>query len=292
MRHSAGLRTSMLLLAVGLVGGATSCGTGGPNDPFHLFRRIILDGLGVGRGVLEPGGQSLLFGPMPSADSTEAAALAYRLTCLSGPGVVRARWLFDDAQSGLTPAAESFGFSEDLVDLLLGAGPLDDNLGHFRGDAVSRLYLEVRLPAGEPRTEVQLDVQLARSPLDQTFDLEPNNEPDGAVTVQRQDDGSLPPAPGVMSPVFGDIVDYYRVLPDGLGDGIEVETVEPRGARTTVEVTDNGTIVLGGLTDERVDVTPLLGDIPLIGRLFRTRPEDGERRSLMIFVTPRIINGD
>jgi general secretion pathway protein D len=54
------------------------------------------------------------------------------------------------------------------------------------------------------------------------------------------------------------------------------------------------TIVLDGLMREDVqkteDRTPLLGDIPLVGRLFRTNAEQHIKRNLVIFVTARLVN--
>jgi general secretion pathway protein D len=51
---------------------------------------------------------------------------------------------------------------------------------------------------------------------------------------------------------------------------------------------------MGGLTREEVkevqDKVPILGDIPLIGRLFRSKSETVQKRNLLIFVTARTIS--
>jgi len=53
-------------------------------------------------------------------------------------------------------------------------------------------------------------------------------------------------------------------------------------------------VVLGGLMREDVqkteDRTPIIGDIPILGRLFRTNAEQHVKRNLVIFVTARLIN--
>lgn len=63
---------------------------------------------------------------------------------------------------------------------------------------------------------------------------------------------------------------------------------------TSAMVWDGQTIVLGGLIAENVtkrkDKVPLLGDIPLLGRLFRSEASHSEKKNLMIFVTPTIID--
>ena len=60
---------------------------------------------------------------------------------------------------------------------------------------------------------------------------------------------------------------------------------------------DNGeTVVLGGLvksnTTSRVDKVPLLGDLPLIGRLFQSHSDNAERTNLLFFVTARLLSYD
>lgn len=67
-----------------------------------------------------------------------------------------------------------------------------------------------------------------------------------------------------------------------------------RKVTTSVSIWDGQTVVLGGLMREDVqkteDRTPILGDIPLVGRLFRTNMEQHIKRNLIIFVTARLIN--
>jgi len=62
---------------------------------------------------------------------------------------------------------------------------------------------------------------------------------------------------------------------------------------TTVIVRDSQTVVIGGLIDdstERRDTkVPVLGDMPVLGWLFRKRTETNQRQNLYIFLTPRVI---
>ena len=63
---------------------------------------------------------------------------------------------------------------------------------------------------------------------------------------------------------------------------------------TSCNVWDGQTIVLGGLISETItkisDKVPVLGDIPLLGRLFQSQSSDSTKDNLMIFVTPTIID--
>src|SRR5438309_10285295 len=64
-----------------------------------------------------------------------------------------------------------------------------------------------------------------------------------------------------------------------------------RKVTTSVQVANGQTVVIGGLMREDVqkveDRTPLLGDIPLVGRLFRSNVDQHVKRNLIIFVTAR-----
>lgn len=67
-----------------------------------------------------------------------------------------------------------------------------------------------------------------------------------------------------------------------------------RKVTTSVSVWDGQTVVLGGLMREDVqkveDRTPIIGDIPIVGRLFRTNVDQHIKRNLVIFVTARLVN--
>ena len=63
---------------------------------------------------------------------------------------------------------------------------------------------------------------------------------------------------------------------------------------TTAIVWDGQTVVLGGLIQEDIrkhrDKVPFLGDIPFLGRLFRSESTAAEKKNLVIFITPTIID--
>ncbi len=69
-----------------------------------------------------------------------------------------------------------------------------------------------------------------------------------------------------------------------------------RKASSTLRTKDGQTIVIGGLRQRQKEVTdrkiPLLGDIPLIGALFRSKSVSNVDSELVLFVTPRILSTD
>jgi len=67
-----------------------------------------------------------------------------------------------------------------------------------------------------------------------------------------------------------------------------------RKVETTVSIFDGATVVIGGLTREEVktvnDKIPVLGNIPLLGRLFQSSAESYQKRNLLIFVSANIVS--
>ena len=67
-----------------------------------------------------------------------------------------------------------------------------------------------------------------------------------------------------------------------------------RDIATKVTIWDGATLVMGGLTREEVkkvnDKVPFFGDIPLLGRLFRSKGESAQKRNLLIFVTANLVS--
>jgi type II secretory pathway component GspD/PulD (secretin) len=69
--------------------------------------------------------------------------------------------------------------------------------------------------------------------------------------------------------------------------------VNQREANTTVSVKDGDTIVLGGIMRKTVTATtskvPILGDIPILGNLFKSTSKSDSKTELLVFLTPRIV---
>ena len=74
----------------------------------------------------------------------------------------------------------------------------------------------------------------------------------------------------------------------------EVLAIDKQEIETQVEVKSGETLALGGIFSQKnknaSDSVPFLGDIPLLGHLFRRDGKDNERRELVVFITPRIIS--
>jgi len=75
--------------------------------------------------------------------------------------------------------------------------------------------------------------------------------------------------------------------------GVNVPSIDTREVSTQVLVNDGHTVVLGGIleTEERDDLNkvPYLGDVPVLGRLFKSTRKTNNKDELLIFVTPKIL---
>jgi type IV pilus assembly protein PilQ len=78
-----------------------------------------------------------------------------------------------------------------------------------------------------------------------------------------------------------------------LGGGFTVPAIDTKNVTTQIAVNNGDTAVIGGIYEETVnnDVTkvPLLGDLPIIGYLFKTTNKAVEKTELLIFLTPRVV---
>ncbi|MFA4918295.1 MAG: type II secretion system secretin GspD [Thermodesulfovibrionales bacterium] len=70
-------------------------------------------------------------------------------------------------------------------------------------------------------------------------------------------------------------------------------TTTKRSTKTSVVVKDSQTVVIGGLMEEREDVRinkiPILGDIPVLGWLFKNKSRQKTKTNLLVFLTPHIV---
>jgi len=76
--------------------------------------------------------------------------------------------------------------------------------------------------------------------------------------------------------------------------GILMPIFSVRKVDTQVSIFDGATVIIGGLTREEVktvnDKIPVLGNIPLIGKLFQSNAESYQKRNLLIFVSASIVS--
>ncbi len=91
----------------------------------------------------------------------------------------------------------------------------------------------------------------------------------------------------ILEPEFSVLVTRVQV------SSSDVPVVDTRKVKTVALVRDGQAVVLGGLrkkeTSQQVNKVPMLGDIPILGHLFRFEGEATVNTELVVFITPRII---
>jgi general secretion pathway protein D len=78
-----------------------------------------------------------------------------------------------------------------------------------------------------------------------------------------------------------------------ISDTVNAPVIAKRAADTVVLTPDGSTVVIGGLMETKKTSTerkiPILGDIPLLGALFKRQITDDEKTELLIFLTPHVV---
>lgn len=86
---------------------------------------------------------------------------------------------------------------------------------------------------------------------------------------------------------------WVAISGGGTNASILAPVINSRVATTTVVVPNGQTVVIGGLMEntqnDSESKVPVLGDIPLLGNLFKRKVKDNVKRELMIFLTPTIV---
>lgn len=117
------------------------------------------------------------------------------------------------------------------------------------------------------------------------------------TTIERRDIGlTLKVTPTISADGLVRLV--VEQTTENIGDSVESASdiiTNKREIKTTVLADDGETIVLGGLTTDDLQINkskvPLLGDIPVLGRLFSSESERRVKRNLLVFLRPTIMLG-
>ncbi|MHB9050542.1 MAG: type IV pilus secretin PilQ [Thiomonas delicata] len=94
----------------------------------------------------------------------------------------------------------------------------------------------------------------------------------------------------------GNIIMNVEIHKDSVGQNTAAgPAINTNTVTTQVQVENGGTVVLGGIyssqEQNQTDKVPLLGDIPVLGYLFKTNSKSIQKDELMVFLTPKIVTG-
>ena len=115
-------------------------------------------------------------------------------------------------------------------------------------------------------------------------------------TIQREEVGTILKITPTISPEGNAVMLKISIESSSIGQkpaGAVDLVTNKRTVTTTVMIDDGGIVVLGGLTENDTNKgenrVPFLGNIPIIGYLFKTRNESTTKNNLMIFIRPKIL---
>lgn len=235
------------------------------------------------------------------------------------------QWLFADAQGGQTPVgvvnftnsgspitdvanavvdvANGGSLPSVAGNVLLGFGDVAKNQFSYAA-VINALASDTGSNILSTPTLVTLDNEEAEIVIGEnvpflTGSFTSTGTSDGSTnpfqTIQREDVGitlKIKPKINEGDALRLDIEQEVSSIADSVAGAADLIT-KKRSIKTNVMVDDGQIVVLGGLIDERigesVQKVPLLGDIPLLGLLFKSRTADVTRQNLMVFIHPVIL---
>lgn len=184
----------------------------------------------------------------------------------------------DLVPAGAQKGAFSLGLAANDVQLNLELNALE---AEGRGEVVAQPKI---VTADQSPASIQQGAQIPYSTVS-----------DGGTNVQFQNAVlSLDVTPQITPD--GNVIMELAIAQDSVGgttsDGQII--IDTRKLNTTVLVGDGETIVLGGVFEETnnndVEKVPVLGDLPLLGKLFRNKVVIEDKKELLVFITPKLIN--
>jgi general secretion pathway protein D len=148
------------------------------------------------------------------------------------------------------------------------------------------------------------NIPIITSRVESAAGIQTNQESNlaSSVNVERLDVGitlrvtpQISEGESLRMKIFQEITGVTTTLV-GTGDVDQVgPSLTNRKVENSVIVADNETVVIGGLIDEQLQTVenkvPFLGDVPVLGWLFKTTSDDVLKTNLLIFLTPHIIRG-
>jgi general secretion pathway protein D len=236
--------------------------------------------------IAESGGEPVALGGFGTLDATSLQNILFGLTGLSTGGMGN----FLDVP--LT-SINSDGTVTQSTLSVPGFAALF-NLNEFRG-TINVLSTPQILTSDNQEAEIVVGENV---PFISRRESDPTRTLSVFSTIDRQDVGiTLRITPQITEGDYVKLDIYQEISALKQESEAVVISVGPsttkRSTKTSVVVKDNQTVVIGGLMEERIEENinkvPLLGDIPLLGWLFKSKSHEKTKTNLIVFLSPHII---
>ncbi|MBI4690533.1 MAG: type II secretion system secretin GspD [Nitrospirae bacterium] len=234
------------------------------------------------RGIVRSEGEPVVIGGVGSVDSNAIQSIISGLSGLTVGGMGNFMTIPVTQSDGTTTDVSVPGFAALF------------SLSDFK-DAVNVLSTPQILTSDNKEAEIVVGENV---PFIGKRESDPTRSLSVFSTVDRRDVGiTLKITPQITE---GDYVklDLYQEISSVKQDSENIvisigPTTTKRSAKTSVAVKDNQTVVIGGLMQDRdedsLTKVPFLGDLPLLGWLFKYKSTSKKKTNLLIFLTPHII---
>lgn len=192
------------------------------------------------------------------------------------------------------PATGSVGSSGLAADFLFGRLGVDDTILDLRLSALESTGngKVVSSPRVTTLNGVQATIEQGTEIPYQSVDDSGNPKTEFKdATIKLTVTPQINPDQSILMKIDASNNSVGNIISTSLGSVI---SLNKKSAKTSVLVRDGETTVIGGVfiesdTDSETGI-PILKDIPILGHLFKSSAESKERRELLIFITPRILN--
>ncbi|MBA3477387.1 MAG: type IV pilus secretin PilQ [Lautropia sp.] len=201
---------------------------------------------------------------------------------------------------GLATAVENTNFVNLPAAAIAGSSPASFAISLFGSSLTRFINLELSALEADQRGKVVssprvLTANQSKALIEQGTELPyQSSTSSGATAVSfRKANLRLEVTPQITPE--GNVILDVDINRDAVGQltpaGFAIDT---RHVKTQVLVENGGTVVIGGIYEQfernRTDKVPLLGDIPVLGYLFKSTTRTNDRTELLVFLTPRVVN--
>jgi general secretion pathway protein D len=195
---------------------------------------------------------------------------------------------FSDAAATAGSAFAGFSYTFKAADMITNLRALSEITDVNIVSSPSLTVMDNKTATLQVGDQVPISTQSAVSVVD----------PDAPIvnSVTYKDTGvilSMTPRINESGRVLLDVEQEVSSVVNTSSSGIDSPTIRQRRVKTTVMVNDGEQIALGGLiqtskTKGRKQI-PIVGDLPLVGNMFKQKTDDHEKTELIILITPRVM---
>lgn len=208
------------------------------------------------------------------------------------------------AQTGQIPYPNTTGAANQSVDLpaatINGFNPTTVGVSLFSAAANRFLNLELSALEADGKGKIISSPRVVtadqmKAVIEQGTEIPYNSATSSGATSVSFQNANLSLAVTPQITPDGNVILDVDVRNDSVGQATQAGlAINTQHVKTQVLVENGGTVVLGGIftqdVEDNVTKTPLLGDIPILGNLFKTTSKSDTRTELLIFITPKIMS--